>query len=141
MLKNKFKVPVIVVEPESHLQAWVVKLCARLWAKRDILPRSNGKELLTASKWLDCEVLVVRTSTMRSDTQIASVVLDMVAKGCRLICLQDTSHAFSVDRWLTLGRMHFVSYSAHTTVLEELLLSCRLDSIANNELASSDSVE
>lgn len=142
MLQNRFKVPVIVVEPELNLQGWLVRLCHKLWSHNDVLPRSSGRELLTATKWLDCEMVLVRSSTMRADHRTASTILELAARGCHVVCVQDTSHEFSLtDNWISLDKMHFISYSANTEVLEKLLLSCRLDSIAKGEIESSSSVD
>lgn len=142
MLDSRLQIPVIVAEPDFNLQMRFTQLCARIWDESEVLPRSNGKELKTAINWLNCNIVLVRSSSLRSDPSLSNSVIELVCRGAHLICIQDCDTEFSLlSNWLTLNKMHFLSYSAKTGVLEDLLLRCRLNMIANGELAPTDSVD
>ncbi len=125
MTRRLPKVGVLIVESDKCFIEKLSSVCLNLWKDIDILPRLNHVELENAARWVHSEVIIVRSSFLHKNKLLLNPLFDMVRRGTKFICIQDTPLSFKDSGWVNLGGLYYISDRSSFDDLYHLLLNCK----------------
>lgn len=125
MNKRLPKVGVLLVESDKSFIEKLSSVCLNIWKDIDILPRVNHIELENAARWVQSEVIIVRSSFLHENKLLLESLFEMYSRGSQLVCIQDTPLSFKETGWIDLGGIYYISDRSSFDELHELLLNCK----------------